>query len=300
MHGRRRVIGDRATAAALVTLALVVALAVLGPLLARLLGLPGPDRIAPDALDAGGIPTGPRGEHPLGVDELGRDVLSRLLHGAARTLGIAVAATAIAVGVGTAVGLLAGYRGGWVDAVLSRLIELFLCFPLLLLAMGLAAACSVGEGCLGGALRPGTGLVIVVMGTAGWALFARVVRGEVLSLREQEFVTAARALGASPWQIAVRELLPNLAPVLLVLVSFALPANILFEAGLSYLGVGVPPPTPTWGTMLAGSLPLIDSAPWYFATPAAAILVTAGALTLVADGLQDALGGRRRLTVRPL
>lgn len=299
MRVQRRLSGDRSTAAAAVILAVVVALALLGPLIAQLLGLPGPERIAPEALDAGGSPTGPGAAHPLGVDELGRDVLSRLLHGAARTLGIAVAATAIAVVIGTAVGVLAGYRGGWVDAVLSRLVELFLCFPLLLLAMGLAAACSVGDGCLGGALRPGVGLVIVVMGLSGWALFARVMRAEVVSLREQEFVAAARGLGASPWQIAVREILPNLLPVLLVLSSLAVPANILFEAGLSYLGVGVPPPTPTWGTMLAASLPLIESAPWYFGAPAVAILVTTGALTLVADGLQDALAGRR-LTVRPL
>jgi peptide/nickel transport system permease protein len=290
----RRMRRDRVTLAALVIVALIALVALLGPLIAHIAGVADPNATARDALDPRfGTPIGPSWHHLFGVDSQGRDVLSRTVYGARLSLAISLAATAISLAIGLFVGLVAGYFRGSVDALLARLIDVVLSFPLLLFALGLAAACSTPGGCVGGLIHPGAGLVILVIGLSSWAYVARVVRGVVISLREQEFVLAARGLGASSARILAREILPNLTGPVAVLVAFAIPGNMLFEAGLAFLGVGVSDRTPTWGSMVADAAATFDSAWWYLLFPSLAIGVTAVALNLLGEGLQDAISGRR-------
>src|SRR5690606_15138621 len=158
----------------------------------------------------------------------------------------------------------------------------------------LAASCSFGDGCFGGAVKPGIGVVIFVIAATSWTYIARIVRGETLSLRESEFVEAARAAGASDLRIVFREILPNLAAPVIVYASILVPQVILFEAALSFLGVGVQPPTPSWGQMLADATPIFNSAWWYMLAPGLALLATVLSFNLVGDALQDALNPRRR------
>jgi peptide/nickel transport system permease protein len=190
------------------------------------------------------------------------------------------------------VGMVAGYYRGWVDTILSRLIDVLLAFPILLFALGLAAACSFGNGCLGGLIQPGLPVVIFVIAFVNWTYIARIIRGQVLSLREKEFVDAARSLGASNRRILFRELLPNLVAPIIVYSTLIIPQNILFEASLSFLGVGVQPPDASWGYMLADATGIFDSAWWYMLTPGGALLLTVLAFNLLGDGLQDALNPR--------
>jgi peptide/nickel transport system permease protein len=164
-----------------------------------------------------------------------------------------------------------------------------LAFPILLLALGLAAACSLGKGCLGGLIQPGLTVVIFVIAFVNWTYIARIIRGQVLSLREKEFVEAARSLGASNSRIIFRELLPNLVAPIIVYSTLIIPQNILFEAALSYLGVGVQPPNASWGAMLADATSIFDTAWWYMVFPGVALLLTVLAFNLLGDGLQDAL-----------
>jgi ABC-type dipeptide/oligopeptide/nickel transport system permease subunit len=208
------------------------------------------------------------------------------------SLKVALVATAIAMLIGLVVGLLAGFYRGWVDTVLSRLIDVLLAFPILLLALGIAAACSLGNGCLGGLIKPGLGVVIFVIAFVNWTYIGRIIRGQVLSLREKEFVEAARALGASNRRIIAREILPNLVTPIIVYASLILPTNVLFEAALSFLGVGVQPPTASWGQMIAAATPIFDTAWWYMVFPGVALVLTVLAFNLVGDGLQDALNPR--------
>lgn len=289
---QRRLRRDRVAVAAIAILALVALVAILGAALVDLFGLPDPNTPDPHALDPlYGTATGPGADHLLGVDGGGRDVLSRLLSGTRLTLEISLAATTLSFAIGIAVGALAGYLGGWVDALLARLVDAVLAFPLLLFALGLAAACSTRDGCIGGLIRPGAGLVILVIGLSGWAYVARVVRGLVRSLAERDFVAAARGLGASTPRILVREIVPNLAGPLAVLAAFALPANMLFEAGLAFLGVGVGDRTPTWGSMVADAAATFDTAWWGMLFPVLAIAVVAIALNLLGEGIRDAIAG---------
>ena len=202
-------------------------------------------------------------------------------------------ATGLAVMIGTVIGLVAGYYRGWVDALLSRLTDVVLAFPILLLGLGLAAACSGKDGCLGGAIEPGLPVVIMVIAVINWTYIARIVRGQVLSLREMDFVEAARSLGASDRQIIVREILPNLVAPLIVYSSLLIPANILLEAALSFLGVGVGAGTPSWGAMINEATALFPEAWWFMLFPGLALLFTVLAFNLVGDGLQDALDPRR-------
>lgn len=285
----RSVVSSRSgRAAAILGVALLV-LVLLGPALVSLLGLPDPN--LPDAgnLEADGAPTGLSSQHLLGVDELGRDVLSRLLDGGWRSAVVAAGATAIAFVLGSAVGVAAGLGGRRTDAVLSAVVDLALSFPVLVLALGLGGACTVADSCLGGALRPGLGLTMMILGVATWAPLARVVRAQTVAIRGSAYVEAARALGASTPRLALHEIAPNLTAPVLVWVSFALPANLLAEAALAFLGVGVPAPAATWGSMLATAAPSVETAWWAFAPPAAAIVCAAGACIVLADGLQDAL-----------
>jgi ABC-type dipeptide/oligopeptide/nickel transport system permease subunit len=234
-------------------------------------------------------PTGPSSHNLFGVDQAGRDVFSRVVYGARVSLEIALIASGLSVLIGLAVGVVAGFYRGWVDTVLSRLIDVMLAFPILLLALGVASACSLGKGCLGGLVQPGVGVVIFVIAFVNWTYIARIIRGQVLSLREKEFVEAARSLGASDRRIMFREILPNLVAPLIVYTTLIIPQNILFEAALSFLGVGVQPPDPSWGKMLAEATDNFDTAWWYMTFPGVALLLTVLAFNLLGDGLQDAI-----------
>src|SRR5204863_6866177 len=187
-------------------------------------------------LDSFGTPSGPSADNWFGVDPLGRSVFSRVLYGARVSLEVALGATAVSVTIGVTVGLIAGFYRGWVDTLLSRLIDILLAFPILLLALGIAAACSLGKGCLGGLVKPGLTVVIFVIAFVNWTYIGRIVRGQVLSLREKEFIEASRSLGAPNRRIIFKEILPNLFAPIIVLATLVIPQNILFEAALSFLG----------------------------------------------------------------
>lgn len=288
----RRLRRDRVALAAAIFIGLLILAAILAPLLIKIAGVSGPNVQNPRALDAFGTPTGPSGNHPLGVDSLGRDLFARILYGARVSLMVAIVATAISMVIGVVVGMTAGYYRGWVDTLLSRFIDVLLAFPILLLALGVAAACSLGNGCLGGLIKPGIAVVIFVIAFVNWTYIARIIRGQVLSMREKEYVEAARSLGASNRRILFREILPNLVAPIIVYSTLVIPQNILFEAALSFLGVGVQPPNASWGAMIADATSIFDSAWWYMVFPGAALLLTVLAFNLLGDGLQDALNPR--------
>jgi ABC-type dipeptide/oligopeptide/nickel transport system permease subunit len=278
--------------AALIFIVILALLAILAPVIVKLFGQRPPNAQATKYLDSFGTPTGPSGSNWFGVDPLGRSVFSRVLYGARVSLEVAIIATAASVTIGVIVGMVAGYFRGWVDMLLSRLIDVLLAFPILLLALGLAAACSLGNGCLGGIIKPGLTVVIFVIAFVNWTYIARIIRGQVLSLREKEFIDASRSLGASNRRIIFRELLPNLVAPIIVYSTLVIPQNILFEASLSFLGVGVQPPNASWGAMLADATEIFDTAWWYMLFPGAALLLTVLAFNLLGDGLQDALDPR--------
>jgi len=244
--------------------------------------------------DVFGIPKGPS-LHPLflfGADSVGEDVFSRVLYGARVSLEVALIATVIAVFVGVIAGMIAGFYRGWVDTLISRFIDVMLAFPVLLLALGIASACSIGNGCLGGLIKPGVPTVITVIAIINWTYIGRIIRGQVLSLREKEFVEAARASGAGDMAILFREILPNLVAPIIVYTTLVIPTNILLEAALSYLGVGIPATQASWGQMIADATNIFDTAWWYFAFPGTALLLTVLAFNLLGDGIRDALDPR--------
>ena len=290
----RRLRADRVALAALAFIALLVLVAILAPLVVRLFGAPPPDATSTAALDPTfGSPTGPSSAHLFGVDSSGRDVFSRVVYGARVSLEVAIVATGTAVVAGVLLGMLAAYYGGWIDTTISRALDVLLAFPILLLGIGLASACALGEGCLG-IIQPGLTVVIAVIALATFPYIARIIRGQVLSLREKEFVEAARSLGASDRRIVFRHILPNLVAPIIVYTTLLLPQNILFEAALSFLGVGVRPPQASWGQMIADATPVFDTAWWWMFFPGAALVLTVLAFNLVGDGLQDALDTRSR------
>jgi peptide/nickel transport system permease protein len=258
----------------------------------KLVGTTGPTVQNPHTLDSFGTPTGPSSTHPFGVDQLGRDVFARVLYGARVSLEVAIIATAISVTIGVTLGMIGGFYRGWVDTAVSRVIDVLLAFPILLLAIGIASACSLGHGCLGGLLKPGLTVVIFVIAFVNWTYIARIIRGQTLSLREKEFVEASRALGASNRRIIFREVLPNLVAPIIVYSTLVIPQNILFEAALSFLGVGIQPPNASWGQMLADATSIFDSAWWYMTFPGLALVLTVLAFNLLGDGLHDALNPR--------
>jgi peptide/nickel transport system permease protein len=288
----RRLKDDKVALTAACFIVLLVLLAVFAPLIVKLVGTTGPTDQNPQALDSFGTPTGPSADHILGVDQLGRDVFARVLYGARVSLEVALIATALSVAIGVTIGMVAGYYRGWVDTALSRLTDVVLAFPILLLGIGLASACSLGNGCLGGTIKPGLTVVIFVIVIVNWTYIARIIRGQVLSLREKEFVDAARSLGASNRRIIFRELLPNLIAPIIVYSTLVIPQNVLFEAALSFLGIGIQPPDASWGQMLADATAIFDTAWWYMVFPGAALLLTVLAFNLLGDGLHDALNPR--------
>ncbi len=285
----RRFRKDKVALVALGFIILLILAAIFAPLIRKLLDVPAPNVRSTDALDVFGLPSGPSSEHRMGVDPLGRDVFSRVLDGARVSLAVAFIGTGLSVTIGVTMGMIAGFFRGWVDTGIARLIDVLLAFPVLLLGLGLASACSTKDGCLGGALEPGLTVVITIIVIANWPYVARIIRGQVLSLREKEFVEASRSLGASNRRIIFREMLPNLVAPIIVYTTLFIPANILLEASLSFLGVGVQPPQSSWGEMLADAAPIIASAWWYMLFPGLALLFTVLAFNLVGDGMQDAL-----------
>jgi ABC-type dipeptide/oligopeptide/nickel transport system permease subunit len=287
----RRFRADRVAMASAGFILLLIVIAILAPLLIKLLGLPGPNAQDPNATDAFGSPLGPTSGHPFGVDALGRDVASRVIYGSRVSLEVGIIGTAVATAIGTVIGLLAGYYRGWVDTIASRIVEVFLAFPVLVLGLGIGAACGV-RGCAGGLIQPGIGTVLFIIAIASFTYIARIARGQVLSLREKEFVEAARSLGASNRRILFREILPNITAPLIVYASLLIPTNILLEAALSYLGVGIRPPTASWGQMISDATPIFNTAWWYMVFPGVALLLTVLAFNLVGDGLLDALNPR--------
>ena len=287
----RRLRQDRVALASLLFILFLIVVAIFAPLIISLLGLPGPNTQNLNLTDSFGSPLGPTSAHPFGVDQRGQDVMSRVIYGTRISLEVGIIGTGISTFIGVVVGLLAGFYRGWVDTFLSRIIDIVLSIPILLLGIGIGAACSV-KGCLGGALQPGLGVVISLIALATWPYSARLVRGLVLSLREREFVEASRALGASDLRIMFREILPNLAAPVIVFASLQVPTNILFEAALSFLGVGIRPPTASWGQMIASATPIFNTAWWYMTFPGLALLFTVLAFNLLGDGLRDALNPR--------
>jgi peptide/nickel transport system permease protein/oligopeptide transport system permease protein len=235
----------------------------------------------------GGISTA----HPFGVEPItGRDLLARVVNGARVSLIIAFLSTALAVGIGVVMGVVAGFFGGWVDSVIARAMDIFLAFPLLVFAIALVGVIpSSAFGLSGNSLR--IGLLVFVIGFFAWPYMGRIIRGQTLSLREREFVDAARSLGARGPYILFRELLPNLVGPILVYSTLLIPTNILFEAALSYLGVGIIPPTPSWGGMISDAVNngIYSVDPMYMIIPGLAIFITVMAFNLFGDGLRDAL-----------
>jgi peptide/nickel transport system permease protein len=270
----RRFRQDRVAIVALAFIVLLIIVAIAAPLIIKALNLHPLNSPNTNELDPFGQPIGPNSAHPFGVDDLGRDVLARTIYGSRVSLEVAFVSTGIAVFIGVAVGIVAGFFGGWIDTALSRIMDVILAFPILLLAIGLSSACTLGNGCLGGLITPGRTTLIFVIALASWPYIGRIIRGQVLSLREKEFVEAARSLGAGNGRIMRREILPNLVAPIIVYSSLVLPTNVLYEAALSFLGVGVQPPTASWGQMIANAAPISDSAWWYMTFPGVALVLT--------------------------
>jgi peptide/nickel transport system permease protein len=281
----RRLRRDKVALTALGIVLFMLILAIFAPLIVDLFGLPKPNTPNDNLLDDFGQPSGPTGIHLFGVDERGRDVLSRVIYGARVSLEVAFIATAITLVVGVTVGMMAGYYRGAFDTIVSRIMDLFLAFPVLILAVGIGVACA--DGC--GPLQPGLPVVIFVISLTSWPYIARIVRGQVLSLREREFVEASRSLGASNRRIIFREILPNLVAPIIVYGTVLIPQNILYEAALSFLGVGVPPDQPSWGAMISDATSIFQDAWWFMLFPGLFLLITVLAFNIVGDGLQDAL-----------
>ncbi|HYY09335.1 MAG TPA: ABC transporter permease [Kineosporiaceae bacterium] len=289
---------DKVAIAGGVVVLLLVVMAVFAPLIVGLLGHP-PDEFHTDQLDPElGMPQGAyggiNGDFLLGVEPInGRDVFSRIVYGARISLLIAFLSTLLSVVLGTVLGVVAGYYRGWVDTVISRTMDLFLAFPLLLFAIALVGVVQGSAfGLTGSTLR--VAVLIFIIGFFAWPYIGRIIRGQTLSLREREFVDAARSLGARSPYILFREILPNLVAPILVYATLLIPTNILFEAALSFLGVGVQPPTPSWGQMLSTAVPYYAIAPVFMIVPGMAIFVTVLAFNLLGDGLRDALDPRGR------
>jgi ABC-type dipeptide/oligopeptide/nickel transport system permease subunit len=284
---------DKAALAGGVVIILLVLIALFGgPLAASITGHP-QNTTYEGMTDAYGVPKGPNSQFWFGADASGRDLFVRTMYGARTSLFVGIVASGLAVLIGLVVGLTAGFFGGWVDTALSRFADVLLAVPQILIAVGIVAACSTTkDGCLGGLIQPGLTVVIAVITLFSWSYIARIVRGYTLSLREKEFVESARAAGASNLRILATEILPNLLGPLIVYSTLLIPTNILFEAALSYLGLGVPPDEASWGSILTDASQLYDVAWWLMLFPGAFLIITTLAFNLLGDGLRDAFDVR--------
>jgi peptide/nickel transport system permease protein len=272
---------DKVSMACLVVIVLLVLVAVFATQITDLIGHGPNEQYRDKGLQANGLPVKPSSFFLLGGDDVGRDVLSRIIHGTRVSLLVGVVATMLAVFIGVVVGTMAGYFGGRVDTFLSRTMDVFLSFPFLLFAISLVSVFS-----------PSVKISIFVIAFFTWANVGRIVRGQVLSIREKEYVEAARSLGAGDVRIMVVDVLPNLVAPIIVYATLLIPTAIVFEATLSFLGLGVPIPKPTWGNMIAESQGTYLQAWWFLLFPSLALFITTLAFNLLGDGLRDALDPR--------
>jgi len=288
---------DRVALAGLGVLIFLILVAIFAPLIVSVLGHP-PNEFHQDLIDTAGgtlAPIGPLGgmswDHLMGIEPVnGRDIFSRIVYGSRISLLIAFLATMLSVLIGTTLGIVAGFFGGFVDTSISRLMDIFLAFPLLVFAIALAGVFpDQAFGLEGNQLR--IALLIFIIGFFNWPYIGRIIRGQTLSLREREYVEAARSLGARRGYILRAEMLPNLIGPILVYSTLLIPTNILFEAALSFLGVGIRPPTPSWGGMLSDAVAYYTQ-PHFMFWPGMAIFITVLAFNLFGDGLRDALDPR--------
>ncbi|MFF5564877.1 ABC transporter permease [Streptomyces sp. NPDC012623] len=287
---------DKVAVAGAIVVILLVLVAVLSKPLQSIFGLDpnafNQDLVDPTLLAPKGSFGGMSWDHPLGVEpQTGRDILARIIEGSWVSLVVAAGSTMLSVVIGVVMGVVAGFYGGWVDAAISRMMDTFLAFPLLLFAISISASLQGSVfGLEGLSLR--IAVLIFVIGFFSWPYIGRIVRAQTMSLREREFVEAARSLGARGPFILFRELLPNLIAPILVYATLLIPTNILFEASLSFLGVGIAPPQSSWGGMLSTAVDLYQVDPMYMIIPGMAIFITVLAFNLLGDGLRDALDPR--------
>jgi peptide/nickel transport system permease protein len=272
---------DRLAIASAIVILFITLVAIFAPVIAHLVGHGMGDQYPFTALNSFGLPAGPSRTFLFGADDLGRDVLVRVAYGTRISLIAGVVASGLAVIVGGIVGMVAGYFGTVVDTALSRFMDVILSFPLLLFAIALVSI-----------VGPSLIVSIAVIAFFSWAVVGRIIRGQTLSLREKEFVEAARSLGASDLRIIFVDILPNLVAPLIVYSTLLIPASIVFEATLSFLGLGVVPPTPTWGNMLSDALGYYKVAWWFIFFPGGALLLTTLAFNLLGDSVRDALDPR--------
>jgi ABC-type dipeptide/oligopeptide/nickel transport system permease subunit len=277
-----RLSSDRMAWVSATVIALLILIAIFAPVAEVLTGHPVNYQYPSTALDSAGIPVGPgQVGFALGADNLGRDVLVRVAYGARVSLFAGLSATLIATIIGVAIGMTSGYLGGKVDVVLARLMDAVLSFPYVLLAIALASL-----------IGPSLPMSVAVIAFFSWASIGRVVRGQTLSIKEKEYIEAARSLGASDARIMFVDVLPNLMAPVIVLATLLIPAAIVFEATLSFLGVGVPPPTPSWGNMISDAQSYYEVAWWFVFIPGAALLLTTLSFNLLGDSVRDALDPR--------
>ncbi|HEY2239393.1 MAG TPA: ABC transporter permease [Streptosporangiaceae bacterium] len=280
--GMERLLRDRASMISLGVIVIIVLVAILAPVIAAVVGHGPNQEFQAIGLSAIGQPKGPNGTFLLGTDDQGRDIMVRIAYGARISLIVGVLATALTVAVGAVVGLIAGYFGGATDTILARFMDWLLAIPFLLFAISLVTV-----------IGAGLTVVIIVIGFFGWASVGRIVRGQVLSIKEREFVEAARALGAGPWRIMFVDILPNVMAPIIVYATLLIPLSIVTEASLSFLGVGIPAPTADWGQMISAAQQVYQyGAWWYLVFPSAALLITTLAFNIFGDGVRDAFDPR--------
>ena len=272
---------DRVAMISLVVVILIVLMAIFAPVATWITGHPPNEQYRQIGLTADGLPKGPTSQFWMGTDDLGRDIFVRIAYGARISLLVGVISTGIAVAIGVVVGLAAGFFGGLVDSILARLIDVILCVPFLLVAIALVSITG-----------PSLAIMIFVIGFFSWASVARIVRGQVLSLREREFVEAARSLGASDSRIMFVDILPNVLAPVIVYSTLLIPVVIVVEATLTFLGLGLPPPTADWGGMISDGQAYYTTAWWFIIFPGAALLITTLAFNLFGDGVRDAFDPR--------
>jgi ABC-type dipeptide/oligopeptide/nickel transport system permease subunit len=284
---------DRVAVGAAVVIILLVLVAIVGGPIAQWLTGHANNQPFYNMENEFGLPKGPNSTFWFGADGDGNDLFVRTMYGARTSLTVGLVASGIAVMIGLVVGLLAGYFRGIIDTALSRFGDVMLAMPQLLISIGIVAACSSSlNGCLDGFIQPGLRLVICVIVIFSWPYIARLVRSFTLSLREKEFVEASRSLGASDLRIIFREILPNLAGPIIVYTTLLIPQSILFEAALSFLGLGLPPTTASWGSLLDQAQLYYDTAWWLILFPGLFLVITTLSFNLLGDGLRDALDVR--------